>query len=57
MSEWHRGRWEVEQVPEDDVEKDVQVICVEVFICGRGGEEEVEELEDQELEGGFAFAV
>ena len=46
VSEWHRGRWEVEQVPEDDIEKDVQVICVEVLVCGRGGKEEVEELED-----------
>ena len=35
----------------------MQIVGVEVFVCGRGGEEEVEELEDEELQGGFAFAV
>jgi len=34
----------------------VQVVGVEVLVGGRGGEEEVEEFEDEELgaEGGFA---
>ena len=35
----------------------MEVVSVEVFVGGRGGEEEVKQFEDEELEGGFAFAV
>lgn len=35
----------------------MEVIGVEVFVRRWGGEEEVEEFEDEELEGGLAFAV
>lgn len=35
----------------------MEVVGVEVFVGGRGGEEEVKEFEDEELQGGFAFAV
>ena len=35
----------------------MEVVGVEVFVSGRGGEEEVKQFEDEELEGGFAFAV
>lgn len=47
----------IEEIPDHDVDEDAEVVCVEVLVCERGGEEEVEELEDEELEGGFAFAV
>ena len=46
MSEWHGGRWEVEEIAEDDVEEDVEVIGVEIFVRGGGCEEKVEELEN-----------
>ena len=51
------GEGEVEQVADHDVDEDAQVVGVEVFVGGLGGEEEVEEFENQELQGGFAFAV
>ena len=57
MSERGSGGWQIEEVTEDDVEEDMEIVGVEVFVCGRGGEEEVEEFEDEELEGGFAFTV
>jgi hypothetical protein len=40
---------EVEKVADDDVYENVQVVCVEILIGGRGGEQEIEKLEDQEL--------
>ena len=57
VSERDSGGGQVEKVAEDDVEEDVEVVGIEVLVGGRGGEEEVEEFEDEELEGGFAFAV
>ena len=46
MPESRGGGGKVEEIPEDDVEEDVEVVCVEIFI-GRGrGEEQVEEFED-----------
>lgn len=51
------GEGQVEQVADDDVEEDAQIVGVEVFV-GRGcGEEEVQQLEDEELEGGLGFPV
>jgi hypothetical protein len=44
-----RPRIEVEKVADDDVDENVQVVCVEILIGGRGGEQEIEKLEDQEL--------
>ena len=35
----------------------MEVVSVKVFVGGRGGEEKVKQFEDEELEGGFAFAV
>ena len=49
MSKRGGGGGQVEEVAEDDVEEDVQVVGVEVFVGGWGGEEEVEEFEDEEL--------
>lgn len=51
------GQRQVEQVAGDDVEEDAQVVGVEVLVRGRGGEEEVEQLEDQQLQRGFALPV
>lgn len=48
------GRWKVEKVTNHDIDKDAEVVGVEVFVGGRGGEEQVEEFEDQELEGCLA---
>ena len=44
------GEGQVEQVADHDVDENAQVVGVEVLVGGRGGEEEVEELEDEELE-------
>ena len=57
VAEGDGGRGQVEKVAQDDVEEDVEIVGIEVFVGGRGGEEEVEEFEDEELERGFAFAV
>ena len=51
------GEGQVEQVADHDVHQDAEVVGVEVFVGGLGGEEEVEEFENQELERGLAFAV
>ena len=55
MAEGSGGEGQVEEVADHDVDEDAQVVGVEVFVGRRGGEEEVEELEDEELEGGFAW--
>lgn len=47
----------IEEIPNHDVDEDAEVVGIEIFVRERGGEEEVEELEDEELEGGLAFAV
>lgn len=54
VTEGGGGVREIEQIADHDVDEDAQVIGIEVFICEWGGEEEVEELEDEELEGCFA---
>lgn len=51
------GEREVEEVADHDIDEDAQVVGVEVFICAWGCEEEVEEFEDKELQGCFAFSV
>ena len=51
------GEGQVEEVADHDVDEDAEVIGVEVFVGCRGGEEEVEELEDEELEGGLACKI
>ncbi|EHL02482.1 hypothetical protein M7I_1563 [Glarea lozoyensis 74030] len=48
---------EVEEVADYYVEEDAEVIGVEVFVGDAGGEEEVEQLEDEELEARFGFPV
>lgn len=40
---------EVEEVAYHDVDKDAEVVGIEVFIGCRGGEEQVEQFQDQEL--------
>ena len=35
----------------------MEVVSVEVFECTRCGEEEVEEFENEQLEGSFTFSV
>ena len=48
---------EVEEVADHDVHEDVEIVGVKVFL-GRGcGEDEIEELEDEELEGRLGFAI
>lgn len=54
VAEGGGGEGQVEQVADHDVDEHAQVVGVEVLVRGRGGEEEVEELEDKELEGCFA---
>lgn len=44
---------QVEQVTDNDVDENAEVVGVEVFKSRRGGEEEVKEFEDQQLEGRF----
>jgi len=51
------GEREIKEVADHDVDEDAQVIGVEVFVCARRGEEEVQEFEDEELQGGFTFSV
>lgn len=51
------GGGEVEEVAEEDVGEDVEVVCVEIFVSRRGGEEKVKNFEDEELEGCFAWYV
>lgn len=55
MAEGSGGEGQIEEVADHDVDEDAQVVGVEVFVGRGGGEEEVEELEDEELEGGFAW--
>ena len=54
VAEGSGGEGQIEEVADHDVDEDAQVVGVEVFVGRGGGEEEVEELEDEELEGGFA---
>ena len=44
---------QVKQVTDNDVDENAKVVGVEIFKSGRSGEEEIEELEDQQLEGSF----
>lgn len=48
---------QVEEIAQDHVEQHEEVVCVEVFCCGGRLEEEVEQLQDEELQTGFGFAV
>jgi len=48
---------EVEEVADYDVQEDSQVVGVKVFVCCSCGEEEVEELKDEELEGCFCLTI
>lgn len=45
---------QVQQVPDEDVDQDMQVVGVEVLTCRGGREDEIEKLEREELEGSFA---
>ena len=54
VAEGGGGEGQVEEVADHDVDEDAEVVGVEVFVGCGCGEDEVEELEDKELEGGFA---
>ena len=46
---------QIEEVPDHDVDKDAEIVGVEVFVSRRCGEQEVEYFEDEELKGGFVY--
>lgn len=53
MSQGGRLLGQVEEVPDENIDEDMEVVCVKVFVGARGGEDEIEELEREQLEGGF----
>ena len=46
MAERGGREWKVEEVANHDVDKDTEVVSVEVFVGWGGGEEEVEEFKN-----------
>ena len=54
MPEGRGGKGEIEEIADHDIDEDTEIVGVKVFVCWRGGEEEVEEFEDQQLESRFA---
>ena len=49
--------WQVEEVPYDDIQENSQIVGIEIFVCSWCCEDKVEKLENEQLEGGFCFAV
>lgn len=48
---------EVEQIAYYNIEKNSQVVRVKVFVCCLCSEDQVEEFENEELEGGLGFTI
>lgn len=57
MAKSCRGRRKVKQIPEYDIEEDVEVVGVEVLVRWRCSEEEIEKFENKQLEGCFTLSV
>jgi hypothetical protein len=48
---------EIDEIPEDDVNQDMEVVGVKILGSRSVAKNEIQEFEDQQLEGGFRFPV